>query len=94
MWNEESYLAFNPDVTAAVKSGGFASGQDHYRKVGVKEGRRGGFSGWDEEGYLLDHPEVRNAVHSGQFPSGAIHWVTAGQARGYLPNLGNRLRSH
>lgn len=40
-FDEQYYLAQNPDVAAAVKAGQFASGQEHYNQYGKKEGRPG-----------------------------------------------------
>ncbi|MFM8331804.1 MAG: hypothetical protein ACKN9T_08955 [Candidatus Methylumidiphilus sp.] len=39
---EAEYLARNPDVAAAVASGAFASGQDHWNRMGRNEVRPGG----------------------------------------------------
>jgi hypothetical protein len=39
VFNEEAYLKSNPDVAAAVDSGEFASGLDHYLNSGATEGR-------------------------------------------------------
>lgn len=38
-FNEAEYLALNPDVAKAVKSGQMASGLAHYQKFGINEGR-------------------------------------------------------
>lgn len=49
-WNEQSYLAANPDIAAALANGGdnaFKSGQEHYNQFGVKEGRQGVAAGYD-----------------------------------------------
>lgn len=43
-WREQAYLAANPDVVAAVRSGHLSSGYAHYIKQGRTEGRRGGFA--------------------------------------------------
>lgn len=40
-FNEQAYLAANPDVAASVASGAFSSGADHYAQYGVNEGRAG-----------------------------------------------------
>ncbi|PWC88147.1 hypothetical protein TSH100_08750 [Azospirillum sp. TSH100] len=42
-WRERAYLAANPDVAAAVRSGQVSSGYAHYVQQGRAEGRRGGF---------------------------------------------------
>jgi SAM-dependent methyltransferase len=38
-FNEEEYLAANPDVAAAVRSGACPSGQEHYALYGIQENR-------------------------------------------------------
>ena len=38
-WNEGAYLAANPDVAAAVRSGDFRDGYEHYALYGAQEGR-------------------------------------------------------
>jgi len=38
-FNEQDYLAANPDVKAAVEAGGIASGADHYARYGRSENR-------------------------------------------------------
>jgi len=41
-FNEETYLAANPDIAANVRSGrGFASGRAHWDAAGKREGRQG-----------------------------------------------------
>lgn len=42
-WRERSYLAANPDVVAAIRSGQASSGYAHYVQHGRAEGRTGGF---------------------------------------------------
>lgn len=39
-WSEAAYLAANPDVARAVRSGAFPSGHAHYLAFGQREGRR------------------------------------------------------
>jgi len=41
-YDEQAYLAANPDIAAAVARGDFASGADHYNAFGQYEGRDGG----------------------------------------------------
>lgn len=38
-FNEAAYLAANPDVAAALATGAFRSGQQHYEQYGRFEGR-------------------------------------------------------
>jgi len=40
-WVEQRYLDENPDVAAAVRSGSFESGWQHYMLYGKDEGRAG-----------------------------------------------------
>ena len=40
-WVEQAYLDENPDVAAAVRSGKFESGWQHYLLHGIEEGRGG-----------------------------------------------------
>jgi hypothetical protein len=40
-WAEQTYLDANPDVAAAVRSGKFVSGWQHYLVHGKREGRAG-----------------------------------------------------
>lgn len=46
-WDEAAYLAANPDVAEAVGRGAFGSGQDHYARHGINEGRSGVAQGYD-----------------------------------------------
>lgn len=41
-WREATYLDANPDIAAAVRSGGLVSGYAHYVRYGRAEGRPGG----------------------------------------------------
>ncbi|AOS44937.1 Demethylmacrocin O-methyltransferase [Lacunisphaera limnophila] len=43
-FDENFYLAAYPDVAAAVQSGRFASGREHYERYGLREGRTGSAS--------------------------------------------------
>jgi hypothetical protein len=42
LFDENAYLAANPDVAAAVRAGKVASGRDHYEQWGRAEGRSAG----------------------------------------------------
>jgi len=58
LFNEQDYLAANPDVADAVAAGQFKSGQAHYESFGKKENRMrnlfGGMSRVDKAMYQLD----------------------------------------
>jgi hypothetical protein len=45
-WDEQGYLAANPDVAQWVSQGN-GSGQDHYSRYGMNEGRQGVAQGYD-----------------------------------------------
>lgn len=49
-WNEEAYLAKNPDVAKAVDQGIMPSGLWHYLKYGKNENRA--LAGWKRPGFL------------------------------------------
>lgn len=55
-WRERSYLAANPDVVAAIRSGQASSGYAHYVQHGRAEGRTGGFVELDKEPAKAVHP--------------------------------------
>jgi predicted HAD superfamily hydrolase len=50
---EEIYVALHPDVKAAVESGAFSSGHEHWIKFGRDEGRCASWSGWIREHCIL-----------------------------------------
>lgn len=79
-WNENAYLAANPDVAAAVKGGDFQTGFDHYNQYGRNE-KRGGF-GWNEASYLSANPDVAAAVQRGEFGTGFDHYNQYGRSEG------------
>lgn len=90
-WDEALYRVVNPDVAAAIRQGMFASGREHFERVGRNEGRVGGViePGWNEAGYLQAHPDVALAVKEGRFRSGYHHFLVAGRTErrwgGWLP---------
>jgi SAM-dependent methyltransferase len=83
-FDEDFYFAHNPDVEAAVKSGLFTSGYDHYRQAGYQEGRIAAF---DETFYLDYYPDVREAVQAGLFTSGYDHYRLYGRQEGRFPTI-------
>jgi SAM-dependent methyltransferase len=86
-FNESCYLAANPDVAAAVKSGKIASGWAHFKKFGAVEGRRQKVSdeelataeNFDETRYLAANPDARELVRQGKFSSGRAHFDAVGR---------------
>lgn len=76
-WSEAAYLTANPDVTAAVDSGGVLAGWYHYALYGIKQGRDG--SSWDDSVYLAANPDVAAAVAAGSYASGLQHYLRYGE---------------
>jgi hypothetical protein len=77
-FDDEGYLASNPDVAAAIRRGEVASGRDHYITDGYFEGREGAAAMFDESWYLKRYSDVARGVKSGQWMSGRQHYATNG----------------
>ncbi|MBG1260707.1 ScyD/ScyE family protein [Nostoc commune] len=84
LFDENYYLAKNPDVAASVKAGYFSSGLEHFKEVGQFEGRDpSGF--FDTDAYLTLNLDVAVAVQKGEVtPYG--HFIKFGQFEGRDPN--------
>ena len=89
-WDEQGYLAANPDVAALVAEGKVQNGFEHYRSAGFFEFRVGGFPAWNESEYLADNPDVVPLIGQGLFASGYEHYVRQGKAEGRRKGLGMR----
>lgn len=76
-FDEEFYLANNPDVVRQVQNGLFRNGLDHFLNRGQFQGRNPSIL-FDETTYLIENPEVRAAVTNGVFKSGFDHFVNTG----------------
>ena len=88
MFDEQVYLAANPDVEAAVKTGAYTSGRDHYDRHGRNERRPGVVPiGFDTMFYLANNPDIAAAVEDGLVPTAADHYATFGwrEGRAYSP---------
>ncbi|MGK7904275.1 MAG: Ig-like domain-containing protein, partial [Hormoscilla sp.] len=83
-FDEEFYLAQNPDVAAAVERGEFSSGFEHFQLFGLAEGRLPAPIAFDEGFYLAQNPDVAAAVAAGVFVNGLQHYLLFGQAEGRL----------
>ncbi|MBI1980358.1 MAG: class I SAM-dependent methyltransferase [Methylocystis sp.] len=89
-FNEQAYLAVNPDVAEAVRLGKIRSGWVHFKKFGHIEGRRQKVAddelatpeNFDEARYLAVNPDARQAIALGQFASGRAHFDQRGRAQG------------
>lgn len=61
-FNEQSYLAANPDVAASIQQGGFGgSALNHYNEYGVNEGRTGGVATTGQVGAATPAPSGMDA---------------------------------
>ncbi len=85
LFDEQYYLLSNPDVAAAVRSGAFTSGYQHYVEYGQYEGRNPS-PYFNEAYYLATNPDVAAAVKAGVFTSGFFHYVEHGQFEGRNPS--------
>jgi hypothetical protein len=87
-FNNSWYLSHNSDVAAAVKSGQFSSGLEHYNQVGRAEGRQpnqiSDATGkpFSESHYLRANTDVAKAVAEFQYGSGYDHYLLHGKAEG------------
>jgi hypothetical protein len=89
-FNEQAYLAVNPDVAESVRAGKIRSGWSHFKKFGHIEGRRQKVAddepatpeNFDEARYLAVNADVRQAIELGQFASGRAHFDQLGCAQG------------
>jgi len=84
LFDEQAYLAANPDVAAAVAAGHEKSGWTHFLRYGQHEGRR--VPGFDPDFYVTAYPLAAEEIAAGRAPHLLGHYLTIGRARGYLPN--------
>ncbi len=76
-FDEAWYLAVNPDVAAAVRHGGFASGFDHYRLNGHSD--RSPHWLFSETDYLSRYPDLtRSTLDRLGLVNGYDHYLTFG----------------
>jgi hypothetical protein len=76
-FDERFYLSHNADVAAAVASGAFASGYQHFVQYGQVTGRDPS-AAYNEKRYLAFNPDVAAAVRAGGFKSGWDHLMKSG----------------
>ncbi len=84
-FDEQYYLAHNPDVAAAVASGQIASGFQHYLLYGAREGRSP-TPDFDASYYLAQNPDVAAAMAANPGFNPLLHFVTTGQREERDPN--------
>ncbi|MCC5963599.1 MAG: hypothetical protein JJU09_10760 [Rhodobacteraceae bacterium] len=80
--DEEWYRAVNPDVDAAIQSGGIATATEHFISQGYLEGRAYCPADFDETAYLELNPDLRAAREDGNIPDLRVHFVRSGYAEG------------
>lgn len=82
-FDEEYYGKRNPDVAAAIASGAFVSGKEHYELHGRREGRLArGVVAFDEAQYFDFYPEVLATIVSGQYVDAREHLDLVGRFEG------------
>jgi len=84
-FDETLYLAQNADVAAAVASGQFASGAQHFALYGAAEGRNGNAL-FDTAWYLAQNPDIAAAVSAGVTTAWA-HYESYGWKEGRDPSM-------
>jgi hypothetical protein len=82
-FDEETYLAQNPDIARLVRSPNnpnapFASGLDQFIQFGYEEGRTRVSPEYNEDFYLANNSELRSFVQNGTFKSGYQHFIQFG----------------
>ena len=85
-FNEGGYLAENPDVAEAVRSGDVGDCRAHYIGFGYFEGRTGGTPPVEEDWYLASYADVAKAVQLGAVNSAAEHYSVIGASEGRSPS--------
>lgn len=85
IFDENYYLANNPDVTAAVDAGNYSSGRQHFEQYGLAEGRVLVSPYYDEQLYLQKYTDVAVTVAAGAVKSGLQHYIQNGEAEGRSP---------
>lgn len=88
IFDEQYYLATNPDVAAAVQADLVPSGIAHFLQYGLEEGRTSVSPLYDENLYLQANPDVADAVTVGSLQSGLQHYLLYGEAEGRSGWLG------
>lgn len=85
IFDENFYLANNPDVSAAVNAKIFSSGLQHFQIAGLAEGRVQVSPYYNEQLYLRNYPDVAGRIAAGAFKSGLQHYIQNGESEGRSP---------
>lgn len=83
LFNETFYRNNNPDVAAAISSGLFRNGLEHFLQFGQFE-KRNPSAFFDTAYYLQQNPDVANVVNS-NITTAFVHFINAGQNEGRSP---------
>jgi hypothetical protein len=93
LFDEERYLAANPDVAAAMVRGDIASARGHWLAHGKSEGRAFTETPWaspssfaranfDERRYLAENPDVAAAITAHKIAGAREHFERYGRVEG------------
>ena len=85
LFDEQFYLAQNPDVAAAIQAGWLDSAYAHYEAWGAAEGRNANVL-FDEQWYLSRNTDVAAAIDQGWLLNGYTHYQLWGWAEGRAPS--------
>jgi hypothetical protein len=85
-FDEDGYLAANPDIRAGLGRGNELTAHQHFIGYGYFEGRRGGGAKVDEAWYLQTYPDVAAAVRGGSIKSASDHFYMVGASEGRAPS--------
>src|SRR5690242_4104733 len=85
-FDEAWYVAFYPDIAAAIARGDIRSGLDHFLKYGRQEGRFPSpdyrEDGFDAVWYAASYPMAVREIQAGLASDYAEHYASRGRARG------------
>lgn len=83
LFDENWYLARNPDVAAAIEAGLISSAAEHFNLYGKNEGRSAGPL-FNQSDYLSNNPDVAAAVEAGLITA-YDHFLLYGASEGRSP---------
>jgi len=83
-FDPDYYLAVNADVAAAFGADNADGAREHYRRGGVREGRKP--FRYSPSWYAARYPMAAMEVAQGDYSSFAHHYVAVGRAFGYRPS--------
>jgi hypothetical protein len=84
-FDEQWYLAQNPDVAGAWRAGLISDLRVHYATAGYWEGRSPVPKSFDAIWYERTYNDVAAALHQGALSSAFDHYRTVGESEGRVP---------